>query len=85
VKHENFEVTKGQITIYESSPGVRRGFCQKCGTSLTYTGEGWSDAAILSATLDDPSVAKPTTNVYLEHQLPWVVLDDGLRKYTKFP
>ena len=24
VKLENFEVTKGQITIHESSPGVRR-------------------------------------------------------------
>ncbi len=85
VKPENLEVTKGQITIYESSPGVRRGFCQKCGTSLTYTGDDWTDVGVLSATLDDPGVAKPTTNVYLEHQLPWVVLDEKLRKYTRFP
>ncbi len=85
VKPENFEVTKGQITIYESSPGVRRGFCQKCGTSLTYTGDDWTDVAVLSATLDDPGVAKPSTNVYLDHQLPWVVLDEKLRKCPKFP
>ena len=85
VKPENFEVTKGQITVYESSPGVRRGFCQKCGTSLTYAGDGWTDIGVLSATLDDPGVAKPTTNVYLEHQLPWVVLDENLRKYSRFP
>ena len=53
VKQENFEVTKGQIAIYESSPGVRRGFCQNCGTSLTYAGDGWSDAAVaLSLTHD---------------------------------
>lgn len=85
VKAENFEVTKGQITIYESSPGVRRGFCHKCGSSLTYTGDDWTDTGVLSATLDDPGVAKPTTNVYLEHQLPWVVLDETLRKYDRFP
>ncbi len=84
-KPENFEVTEGQITIYESSSGVRRGFCQKCGTSLTYAGDDWTDVAVLSATLDDPGVAKPTTNVYLEHQLSWVVLDEKLRKYNKFP
>jgi hypothetical protein len=82
---ENFEVTKGQITVHESSPGVRRGFCNTCGTSLTYTGEGWDDPAVLSATLDDPGIAVPTTNVYLDHQQPWVVLDETLRKYPKFP
>jgi hypothetical protein len=62
-----------------------RGDQGECGTSLTYAGDGWDDPAVLSATLDDPGVAKPTTNVYLEHQLPWVVLDEKLRKYTKFP
>ncbi len=85
VKPDCFEVTKGEITIYESSPGVRRGFCRTCGTSLTYTGDNWTDVGVLAATLDDPSVAKPTTNVYLEHRLPWVVLDEMLRQYDKFP
>ena len=85
VKPENFEVTLGRIATYASSPGVERGFCQKCGTSLTYSGDGWTDIGVLSATLDDPGVAKPTTNVYLDHQLPWVVLDEKLKKYTEFP
>ena len=31
---DKFEVTKGEITEHESSPGVRRGFCGKCGSSL---------------------------------------------------
>jgi len=85
VKLENFKVTKGQITIHESSPGVRRGFCNTCGTSLTYASADWDDPAVLSATFDDPGVAKPTTNVYLDHQHTWVVLDEKLRKYPKFP
>lgn len=85
VKPENFEATLGRITTYASSPGVERGFCQICGTSLTYSGEGWTDIGVLSATLDDPGVAKPTTNVYLDHRLPWVVLDEKLKKYTEFP
>lgn len=85
VKPENFEVTRGRIAVYESSPGVRRGFCRACGTSLTYAGDGWTDVGVLSATLDDPGVARPTTNVYLEHRLPWVALDESLRKYDRFP
>lgn len=84
-KPENFAVTKGEIAIYASSPGVRRGFCRTCGSSLTYEGDDWTDIAVLSATLDDPAVAKPATNVYLEHKQPWVVLDEKLRKYDRFP
>lgn len=85
VKPDNFELTAGEITIYNSSPGVRRGFCRKCGTSLTYTGDDWTDTAVLTATLDDPTAAVPTSNVYLDHQQPWVALDDKLKTFPKFP
>jgi|GEM_PF-5787277 hypothetical protein len=44
-----------------------------------------TDIAVLASTLDDPGFAKPTSNVYLDHQLPWVLLDDELRRYQKFP
>lgn len=85
VAPENFEVVEGELTIYESSPGVRRGFCNKCGTSLTYAGDGWEDVAVLSATLDDPAAAVPTSNVYLEHKQPWVALDETLKAFARFP
>jgi hypothetical protein len=85
VKPENFEVTEGQITFCATSPGVQRGFCGQCGTSLTFAGDDWTDIGITAATLDDPGVAKPTSNVYVEHQLPWVVLDEKLKRYERFP
>jgi hypothetical protein len=85
VKPENFKVTKGEITFCATSPGVQRGFCGRCGSSLTFAGDGWADIGVTAASLDDPTVAKPESNVYLDHQQPWVVLDDGLRKYEKLP
>jgi hypothetical protein len=85
VARENFEVIKGELAIYNSSPGVRRGFCRQCGTSLTYDGDDWTDYAVHSATLDDPSAAVPTSNVYLDHKQPWVILDDSLKKFARFP
>jgi len=30
-----YVVTKGEITKFSSSPGVQRGFCAKCGSTLT--------------------------------------------------
>ena len=82
---ENFAVTKGEISIYDSSAGVQRGFCNHCGTSLTYTGDDWTDVAFLSATLDDPSTATPTSNVYLDHQQHWAPIDPDLKQFKQFP
>jgi len=84
VAPDNFEVIKGELAIYASSPGVRRGFCGGCGTSLTYAGDKWTDIAVLSATLDEPSAAVPTANVYLDHRQPWVALDESLKKFAQF-
>ncbi len=84
-KEENFEVTHGRLVLCASSPGVGRGFCNQCGSSLTYTGEGWPGLiGILAATLDEPGIATPTANNYVEHKLPWVRLDDDLTKRARF-
>jgi hypothetical protein len=86
VKEDNFEVSKGQITVCNSSPGVERGFCGKCGTSLTYVArERWpGQISVLAPTLDDPNIATPTVHVYVEHKLPWVKLHDGLPTHEQF-
>lgn len=84
-KPETFEVTKGEITYCETSPGIQRGFCGRCGSSLTYGGEGWDDIGVTAASLDDPAEARPESNVYLDHRQPWVVIDESLRKYDKLP
>ena len=82
---ENFVVTEGELTIFASSPGVERGFCRQCGTSLTYAGDDWDTMGVTTATLDDPGIAKPTRNVYLEHRQPRVALDENLKKNERFP
>ncbi len=78
-------MTEGELTIFASSPGVQRGFCRQCGTSLTYAGDGWDTIGVTTATLDDPGIATLTSNVYLEHRQPWVALDKNLKKYERFP
>ncbi len=85
VAPENFKIIEGEMTTYHSSPGVNRGFCNKCGTSLSYSGEDWTDYAIMTATLDDPGAAVPTTNAYTKDKQPWVTLDETLKNYHEFP
>lgn len=85
IPDNRFQITKGQLSIYASSPGVQRGFCNTCGTSLTYAGDDWDDMAVYSATLDNPTAAKPTSNVYLVDRQPWIAIDETLKKFDHFP
>lgn len=85
VPSEQLEILKGEMAIYNSSTGVRRGYCRDCGTSLYYASDDWDDPAMMTATLDDPSVATPTSNAYTADKLPWVVLDPALKEYHHFP
>ena len=53
VKKDDFEVTKGEIKYCETSPGMHRGFCGRCGSSLEGHGDGWDDFYLTAASLDD--------------------------------
>lgn len=91
VAAEHFAVTRGKIKCCERSPGITRGFCGDCGTTLTYAaeqevdGQDWrADAWFSASTLDDPSIAVPKAHVYVSHQQPWIKLADDLPTFPEF-
>jgi len=91
VAAENFTVTKGEIRKVEKTPGISRGFCRDCGTTLTYRaetdveGQDWSaDAWFAAATLDDPSIADPKAHIFVSHQQPWIKLAEDLPTFQEF-
>lgn len=82
---EQFELTKGSPSIYESSQGVERGFCSHCGTSLTFAGAQWpGEVHIYTATLDEPELFPPTVHSYCVDQLPWFDPVDDLPRQEHF-
>ena len=87
----DFTVTKGEIRQFRKTPGITRGFCGDCGTTLTYAaeteveGQDWSaDAWFAATTLDDPSIAEPKTHVFVSHQQPWIKLADNLPTFPEY-
>jgi hypothetical protein len=47
--------------------------------------ERWpGQISVLAPTLDNPNIAAPTAHVYVEHQLAWVKLADGLPTHQQF-
>ena len=68
-----FDWVSGEPMFYASSPGVRRGFCNACGTSLTYESDDQDGGVhVLSATLDLPGTHQPLAVFCKNERLPWL-------------
>lgn len=79
------EILSGTLAIYESSPGVERGFCARCGTSLTYARAnrpGLFD--VTTASLDDPGACPPSKEIWTEERLSWEAANPALPQFARF-
>ncbi|HEY2274419.1 MAG TPA: GFA family protein [Steroidobacteraceae bacterium] len=75
-------VTRGRLSEYRSSAQVWRGFCARCGTSLTYRHEARAvEIDVTLATLDDPTRFAPLMHVWVKDQLPWAPIGDSLPRH----
>jgi len=73
-----FRVRRGALTEYRSSAKVTRGFCERCGTSLTYSHDARPEEIdVTLASLDDPAPLAPQLHVWVGDKLPWISIDDG--------
>lgn len=52
------------LAWYESSPGVMRGFCRACGSTLFWDDASRSHVAVAAGSLDEPTGLKLTGHVY---------------------
>jgi len=79
---ESLLLTSGTIAEHRSSPGVRRGHCAACGTTLTYS---WNqrpeEIDIAVASLDDTTGIEPEAHIWVQDKAPWLVINDGLPQY----
>ena len=81
--------TKGTRQIYNSSPGVGRGFCAHCGTPLTWEGksnlpERGEILEFYISTFDDPNAFVPTNHVWYQDKVAWFDVADDLPRYHGF-
>ncbi len=77
-----FRFTAGKPTYFASSPGVRRGFCARCGSPLTYENERVPDEIhLLAGALSDPERVHATAHVFAGEQLSWFDTADELPRH----
>lgn len=67
---------------FQSSPGVERSFCARCGSPMSFAGVRWpGEIHLFAASFSEPADLKPSVHVHAGEQLPWLHLDDGLPRY----
>ena len=81
----DFSFTRGAPTTHESSPGVGRTFCGRCGSSLTLTDERFpAEVYVALAAFDDAQAPSPEIHIWRSQRLPWLETTDALPRYLRF-
>ncbi len=74
-----YKITKGEITKFDSSPGkTRRGFCARCGSTLTC-----ESLPVITLThfhvgaFDQAARLQPKKQYFVEERVPWLHIGDA--------
>ncbi len=68
---------------YNSSPGVERGFCQNCGSTLFIREEKSPVVDIAPGTLDEMPDLKVTQHIFVASKGDYYEIDDDLPRYPE--
>jgi hypothetical protein len=71
VNKANLRWTRGRPATFHSSSLAERGFCQKCGTPLTYCLVDGPNISVTACSLDDPETVMPEMQYSIERRLSW--------------
>lgn len=70
VDHADLEWTRGQLAIFASSDVVDRGFCDRCGTPLTFFYRGGDETDMAVGAFDDPSRIVLSEQIWASARVP---------------
>ncbi len=84
VSWENFSWTGATPKVFNSSPGIRRHFCDNCGTPMAYEAERFGhEIHLYAASLENSADFAPSFHVFDGERLPWIELVDHLPRHAK--
>ncbi|MEZ5560671.1 MAG: GFA family protein [Pseudomonadales bacterium] len=72
--------------LRSSSPGVRRGFCPRCGTPVSYEADVFfNELHLFTGLFDAPETLQPTRHVFWHERQPGFDVYDTLPRYADDP
>ncbi len=84
----NFRFSRGRerIARYESSPGLRRAFCARCGAVVPDDESPWQGKVFVqTGPLDDDPGVRPLGHIFVASKAPWFEIRDGLPTFDAYP
>ncbi len=88
VKADEFKIISGQefVTEFESTPGVFRSFCKRCGSPLVSRRPSQPDVLRLRiGTLDTPVKLKPVAHIFVGSKAVWDEIHDDIPQFDERP
>lgn len=89
-EQQDFQLTSGSLatysTISDSGRALDRQFCAKCGTTMIWTGEGFSEVVLISlSSLDDPEAYQPVHEGWTDSAVSWCRIPENIQSFTGRP
>jgi hypothetical protein len=87
-RRADFRWTAGEalVTRFASSPGIERGFCSRCGSTLFWDAvENRDSFGVALGTLDGDPGVRPSLHIFVGSKAPWYALADDLPKHETSP
>ncbi|MBK8909365.1 MAG: GFA family protein [Rhodospirillales bacterium] len=78
VQREAFAWTRGTPAYYSSSNLVKRGYCARCGTPLSFEYRDGDEFDVTIGSLDHPERTPPTRQYGIESRVHWIDSIDNL-------
>lgn len=75
--------TDGTLAWYESSPGVRRGFCANCGATLFWDDGSRPYIAVAAGSLDAPAGIGLAAHLFTANKGDYYEIADSLPQYPQ--
>lgn len=81
-RNERLAIANGDsLAWYESSPGVRRGFCSNCGATLFWDDVDRPYIAVAAGSLDEPTGLGLSAHIFVADKGDYYEIADGLPQY----
>ncbi len=84
VTESSFAVTSGELKTHLTEGRVHRGFCDNCGSSITYNPLKSDTIDITAGTLDDPDSVSPKKHIWDRKRIKWITMDDDLPHFSEW-
>ena len=72
---------ESEIARFEATPGIARGFCRRCGSTLFWDADDAQGFGVALGTVDGDPGVRPSLHIFVGSKAPWFEITDDLPQF----